>query len=109
MGKEKENTFSHIPVLLDNVLTGLRIKENGIYVDGTLGGAGHSAEIYKLLKAGMLIGIDQDKDAIRAGATHLNEAGADLKETDENDSDVFKPVWANSTSNKKRALIFRSN
>ena len=109
MGKEKENTFSHIPVLLDNVLTGLRIKENGIYVDGTLGGAGHSAEIYKLLKAGMLIGIDQDKDAIRAGATHLNEAGANLKETDENDSDVFKPVWANSTSNKKRALIFRSN
>ncbi len=109
MKEEKENTFSHIPVLLNEVLKGLDIKENGIYVDGTLGGAGHSAEIYKSFASGMLIGIDQDKDAIEAGTAHLNEAGAGLEPVSRNDSDVLSPVKANSTSNKKRALIFRSN
>ncbi len=58
-------TFSHIPVLLNETIDGLDIKENGIYVDGTAGGGGHSAEILKRLKDGKLISIDQDPDAIR--------------------------------------------
>ena len=56
--------FSHIPVLLTETIQVLAIKPNGIYVDGTAGGGGHSAEILKRLKAGRLISIDQDPDAI---------------------------------------------
>lgn len=58
-------SFSHIPVLLHETVDGLNIKENGIYVDGTAGGGGHSAEILSHLKNGKLISIDQDPDAIR--------------------------------------------
>lgn len=63
--------FEHIPVLLDEVIDGLKIKENGIYVDGTLGGAGHSVEIAKRLKEGKLIGIDQDLNAIEKAKIEL--------------------------------------
>ncbi len=56
--------FSHTPVLLRETIEGLAIKENGIYVDGTAGGGGHSAEILKHLTMGKLISIDQDPDAI---------------------------------------------
>ena len=57
--------FSHIPVLLNETIEGLAIRENGIYVDGTAGGGGHSGEILKRLKSGKLISIDQDPDAIQ--------------------------------------------
>lgn len=57
--------FSHVPVLLTETIEGLAVKENGIYVDGTAGGGGHSGEILKLLKSGKLISIDQDPDAIK--------------------------------------------
>lgn len=56
--------FKHISVLLSEVIDGLNIKEDGIYVDGTLGGGGHSLEIVKRLKNGKLIGIDQDLQAL---------------------------------------------
>lgn len=56
--------FEHKSVLLEEVIKGLNILEDGIYVDGTLGGAGHSIEIVKRLKNGKLIGIDQDINAI---------------------------------------------
>lgn len=56
--------FSHIPVLLNEAVDGLAIKENGIYVDGTAGGGGHSGEILSRLTTGRLISIDQDPDAI---------------------------------------------
>lgn len=56
--------FHHISVLLNEVLDGLSIKPDGIYVDGTLGGAGHSLEIVKRLQNGKLIGIDQDPAAL---------------------------------------------
>ena len=58
--------FSHIPVLLQETIEGLNIKENGIYVDGTAGGGGHSGEILRHLTTGKLISIDQDPDAIKA-------------------------------------------
>lgn len=56
--------FSHKPVLLNEAMEALSIKENGIYIDGTAGGGGHSTEILKRLKDGRLISIDQDPDAI---------------------------------------------
>ena len=64
--------FTHISVLLNEVLEGLNIKPDGIYVDGTLGGAGHSFEIAKRLDAGgRLIGIDRDDNAIAAATKRL--------------------------------------
>lgn len=65
--------FEHVPVLLNEVLEGLEIKENGIYVDGTLGGAGHSLEIVKKLSTGKLIGIDQDENALKKAGEVLKE------------------------------------
>ncbi|MGG7143695.1 16S rRNA (cytosine(1402)-N(4))-methyltransferase RsmH [Clostridium nigeriense] len=64
--------FKHVSVLLNECIEGLNIKENGIYVDGTLGGGGHSSEILKELSGdGLLIGIDQDKDALKAAGLRL--------------------------------------
>ncbi len=63
--------FNHYSVLLKECIDELRIKPDGIYVDGTLGGAGHSSEIAKRLTTGRLIGIDQDEDAIRAATERL--------------------------------------
>ena len=66
--------FKHIPVLLQECIDGLNIKENGIYVDGTLGGAGHSSEIAKKLSArGTLIGIDRDTEALKSASEKLKE------------------------------------
>ena len=57
--------FSHKPVLLEETIKGLNIKKDGIYIDGTLGGAGHSKEILKRLSSkGTLIGIDRDEEKI---------------------------------------------
>ena len=70
----KNDNFKHKSVLLDETIEMLNIKPNGIYVDGTLGGGGHSYEICKRLdKNGRLIGIDQDEAAILAGSKRLNE------------------------------------
>ena len=56
--------FKHVPVLLNECIENLKIKPDGIYVDGTLGGAGHSYEIAKRLSSkGRLIGIDRDEEA----------------------------------------------
>ncbi|MDF2487187.1 MAG: S-adenosyl-methyltransferase MraW [Herbinix sp.] len=63
--------FEHKSVLLEETLDNLAIKPDGIYVDGTLGGGGHSYEIAKLLTTGRLIGIDQDEAAIVAAGERL--------------------------------------
>lgn len=63
--------FIHKSVLLKETLGGLDIRPDGIYVDGTLGGAGHSYEIAKMLTDGRLIGIDRDPDAIKAASEKL--------------------------------------
>lgn len=64
--------FKHVSVLLNECIEALDIKENGIYVDCTLGGAGHSSQIAAhLSKEGMLIGIDQDKDALSSAKKRL--------------------------------------
>lgn len=66
--------FVHIPVLLNEVIESLQIKPNGVYVDCTVGGAGHSSEIVKKLsKNGILIAFDKDIDAINAASLRLKE------------------------------------
>lgn len=65
--------FEHTTVLLNETLENLNIRSNGIYMDGTLGGAGHSEEICKKLdNQGILIGVDQDKDALEASSNRLS-------------------------------------
>lgn len=63
--------FHHISVLLQECLDGLAIKPDGVYIDGTLGGAGHSGQIARRLTTGMLIGIDRDKVALKAAGERL--------------------------------------
>ena len=63
--------FYHVSVLLQECLDGLNIKPDGIYVDGTLGGAGHSSQIAKRLTTGRLIGIDRDPVALKAAGERL--------------------------------------
>lgn len=64
--------FKHKPVMLEECIEGLNINENGIYVDGTLGGAGHSSQIVKKLSnKGLLIGIDRDEEALKAAKEKL--------------------------------------
>ena len=66
--------FKHKPVLLNECIEGLNIDKDGIYVDGTLGGAGHSKEIVRRLsKKGLLIGIDRDEEALKAAKENLKE------------------------------------
>ncbi len=66
--------FNHVSVLLNECIENLQIKPDGIYVDGTLGGAGHSLEIIKKLSTkGKLIGIDRDLDALKAAKQKLKE------------------------------------
>ncbi len=66
--------FSHVPVLFDACMTLLAIRPQGVYVDGTLGGGGHSAGILSRLGVGgQLIGIDQDVDALQAASARLTQ------------------------------------
>ena len=67
--------FEHKSVLLTETIEGLQIRPDGIYVDGTLGGGGHSYEIAKRLTDGRLIGIDQDQAAIEAAGMRLSPFG----------------------------------
>ena len=72
--------FHHLPVLLHECLNGLAIKPTGVYLDCTLGGAGHSSEILRRLgPGGLLIGIDRDADAIEAATQHLSSVGTQAR------------------------------
>ncbi len=67
--------FRHAPVLLAECIAGLQIRPEGVYVDGTLGGGGHSYEIAKHLTTGRLIGIDRDENALAAAGERLRPFG----------------------------------
>lgn len=67
--------FSHVSVLLYECMDGLAIKPDGIYIDGTCGGAGHSTEIAKRLTTGRLVGIDQDETAVSVATERLAPFG----------------------------------
>ncbi len=71
--------FHHISVLLNEAVDGLSIKPDGIYVDGTMGGGGHSREIAKSLDRGKLIGFDRDKTAISVCKERLSDFGAKVE------------------------------
>lgn len=68
---EADQAYGHKPVLLDECMDALAIKPDGIYLDGTLGRAGHSLEIVKRLTSGRLIGVDRDETAIAAAQERL--------------------------------------
>lgn len=87
-----ENTseeFSHIPVLLEECIESLNIKHGGIYIDGTLGGAGHSSAILNRLSGGLLIGIDQDEDAIKAAGEKLATVRTQLMDKQANECPAY--------------------
>ena len=64
--------FKHIPVLLDQAVDALNVKPDGVYIDGTAGGAGHSREIAKKLSGGLLIALDRDPKAVSVAAERLS-------------------------------------
>lgn len=69
--------FNHVSVLLEECIEGLHINPDGIYVDGTLGGAGHAYEVCRRLSGkGRFVGIDQDEDALQASGERLREFGS---------------------------------
>ena len=74
--------FSHIPVLLPECLEGLNLRREGLYLDGTAGGGGHSYEIAKRLTTGRLIALDKDPDAVRAAGERLSGLPAQVIESD---------------------------
>lgn len=80
--------FKHISVLLEECLSGLDIKPDGIYVDGTCGGGGHSSAIAARLDGGRLIGIDRDPDAVAAASKRL--AGMSAEVVEGNYSDILQ-------------------
>ena len=65
--------FKHVPVMLNECLDGLNLKDNGIYVDGTIGGAGHSLQILARTKKAKLIGIDRDNEALNVCKQRLEQ------------------------------------
>ncbi len=80
--------FSHFSVLLNECIENLNIKPNGIYVDGTAGGAGHSSKIAERLEGGLLITIDQDEDAIKVVCERLAPYGERVKVVRDNFSNI---------------------
>ena len=74
--------FKHKPIMLNEVVDGLNIKENGTYLDCTVGGAGHSTAIAKKLKSGLLICLDKDDDALCVSQERLKKYNAKFFHTD---------------------------
>ena len=82
--------FNHQSVLLEEAIQGLNIKPDGIYVDGTLGGGGHSVAICQRLTTGRLIGIDRDQSAIEAATERLSDFGDKVTILRNNYSEIKK-------------------
>ncbi len=80
--------FSHFSVLLNECIENLNIKPDGIYVDGTAGGAGHSSKIAEKLEGGLLIPIDQDEDAIKVVTERLAPYGERVQIVRDNFSNI---------------------
>ena len=79
--------FKHISVLLEETITSLNIKPDGIYVDGTAGGAGHSKAIASQLKNGRLIALDRDPDAVKTATERLKDLPAQVIKSNFKDMD----------------------
>ena len=95
----------HYSVMLSEAIEGLNIKENGIYVDCTLGYAGHSSEILKRLKRGFLFAFDQDKEAITYSEKKLSEISLNFKIIHSNFSNL-KEVLESENITKVDGILF---
>ena len=95
--------FSHVSVLLSETIEGLDIKPDGIYIDGTCGGGGHSSEIAKRLSSGMLLGIDRDPDAVGAASQRL--ASYNAKVLRGNYSDIREIAASEGSSSADGILL----
>ena len=84
--------FYHISVLLQECIDGLNIKPDGIYVDGTLGGAGHSGQIVRRLDSGLLVGIDRDPVALKAAGERLAPFANNVKLVHSNFCDMAEEL-----------------
>lgn len=84
------DSFTHIPVMLKECIEGLNIKKDGIYVDCTVGGGGHSEQIARRLESGKLIAIDQDVNAIKAASARLAPYADRVEFANSNFSEIEK-------------------
>ena len=96
--------FSHFSVLLNECIENLDIKPNGIYVDGTAGGAGHSSKIAERLDGGLLVSVDQDEDAIKVITERLATYGDRVKIVRDNFSNI-KSILENLGVDKIDGLL----
>ncbi len=96
--------FSHFSVLLNECIENLNIKPDGIYVDGTAGGAGHSSKIAERLDGGLLVSVDQDEDAIKVITERLASYGDRVKIVRDNFSNV-KSILENLGVDKIDGLL----
>ena len=96
--------FSHFSVLLNECIENLDIKPNGIYVDGTAGGAGHSSKIAERLDGGLLVSVDQDEDAIKVITERLASYGDRVKIVRDNFSNI-KSILENLGIDKIDGLL----
>ena len=103
MDKINWGDFSHVSVLLAETVEGLDIKPDGIYIDGTCGGGGHSSEIAKKLSSGRLLGIDRDPEAVRAASQRLAPYSA--KVVQGNYSDICEIAAAEGISSADGILL----
>ncbi len=91
--------FAHVPVLLNECLESLAIRPDGIYVDGTVGGAGHSARILERLgPGGLLIGTDRDSEALTAAGENLRRTAGSIPEGCRADHRLVKSNYADIPS-----------
>ena len=99
----------HITVLLNEAVAGLNIDPNGIYLDGTLGGAGHSLEIAKLLnEQGTLIGVDRDMEAIEASSKRLKDVLPKVRLVNDNYRNILYVSFRASAINEHGIYTFGS-
>ena len=97
--------YKHIPVLLKETIDGLNVKEDGIYVDGTLGRGGHSSEVLKKLTTGHLYCFDQDKQAIKESRERLEKISSNFTLINDNFENL-KENLNNLGVNKVDGLMF---
>ncbi|MBQ9790775.1 MAG: 16S rRNA (cytosine(1402)-N(4))-methyltransferase RsmH [Clostridia bacterium] len=97
--------FSHVPVLLEECMEGLALENGGIYIDGTIGGAGHSSEILKRTKDSKLIGIDRDTEALAASKKRLEEFGGRVTLVHSNFNDIKEVAEAQGIDGKVDGIL----
>ena len=97
--------FKHYSVMAEECISALAIKKNGIYLDATLGGGGHSSLIAERLESGLLIGVDQDADAIKAASKRLEPFGERFRAVKSNFS-ALKEVLEREEIDALDGIIF---